>query len=82
MRCRERIRQPGAGSAAQRFCRQVFEAQLPHVGCPAGRVTVSVSVAVHAREAQANEACARLLGNADRALYGAKSAGRNQVCLG
>ncbi len=70
----------GAFAAAERLRLAVEAAGIAHAGSPYGRVTVSIGVAGLASPDDA-AAPDRLLRNADRALYQAKSAGRNQVCL-
>ncbi|WP_236033586.1 sensor domain-containing diguanylate cyclase [Belnapia mucosa] len=73
----------GAHAVAERLRAEVEALALPHAGCleEGGMVTVSVGVATiqpaSCRAARGPEA---LIGAADRALYAAKQAGRNQVC--
>jgi len=70
----------GATAAAERL-RQAIEAlEISHAGNPAGRVTVSVGVSNLVRS-DGEGAPARLVRDADGALYAAKAAGRNQVWL-
>jgi diguanylate cyclase (GGDEF)-like protein len=69
----------GAIKVAERLCHSVYEANLPHVASPLGRVTISVGVASMAPGL--NDTPATLLTRADQALYRAKHNGRNQVCV-
>ncbi len=66
----------GAAIATQRICDKIASKNYPHAACDAGHLTVSIGVA-----------CSytinweRAIEDADGALYDAKDAGRNQVCL-
>jgi diguanylate cyclase (GGDEF)-like protein len=60
-------------AAAERVRAAVAAAALPHPGDPSGFVTVSAGVASGIADASG------LMARADRALYAAKSAGRNRV---
>ena len=70
----------GALAVAERIRRGVEELAIPHTGNPAGCVTVSIGVAAHAPTGAHLEERV-LVRYADRALYAAKGAGRNRVCL-
>jgi diguanylate cyclase (GGDEF)-like protein len=67
----------GAWAVAETMRRAVREAAIVHAGSSFGYVTVSLGVAV-ARPA-ANTSPEALVDAADRALYGAKAAGRDQA---
>ena len=68
----------GAMAAAERIRQCVEALGIAHAGNPAGHVTISVGVAALVPLNQ-TEAATRLVQAADRALYAAKAAGRNQV---
>ena len=68
----------GAMAAAERIRHCVEAMAIPHAGNPAGIVTISIGVAALIPMNPA-EAATRLVQAADRALYEAKAAGRNQV---
>ena len=76
---------PGAGLAvagdiAERL-RMVIEAMdVPHAGCGLG-AAVTISCGASATLAHAGSSLIELSGAADQALYEAKQAGRNRVCL-
>ena len=70
----------GAFAAAERLRQAVEALGVAHAGSPAGQVTVSIGVASFAPFDGAGDP-ARLVRRADRALYAAKAAGRNQVRL-
>jgi diguanylate cyclase (GGDEF)-like protein len=67
----------GARDVAERLRQVVMIAGLPHATSPFGQVTVSIGVASIAPVTGDDPAV--LITLADRALYDAKSAGRNQV---
>ncbi len=68
----------GARELGVLLCRLVEEAGLPHIGNPAGHVTVSIGAASMAPAP--GEPGAALVALADRALYHAKQSGRRRVC--
>lgn len=70
----------GALAAAERLRQAVEALGVAHAGSPAGHVTVSLGVASFVSSDDA-DAPARLVRNADRALYEAKAEGRNRVRL-
>lgn len=67
----------GALAAAERIRQAVEAMAISHAGSPAGCVTVSIGVATLRLGGDA-DLSARLVQAADRALYEAKAAGRNQ----
>jgi len=71
---------PEARRAAERLCRVICETpvQMPEA---AGGLTVSVSIGVAMGGGAATTDVDLLLSQADKALYGAKSDGRNQVTI-
>jgi diguanylate cyclase (GGDEF)-like protein len=64
---------PGAVRAAERVRRELAQTEVPTVGA----VTVSLGVATYPEDGATEQALVRV---ADRRLYAAKAAGRNQVC--
>jgi diguanylate cyclase (GGDEF)-like protein len=68
----------GALKVAEHICAAVADLNIPHAGSPIERVTVSIGIAV-AYPAH-GEPEARLVKEADEALYEAKQTGRNRVC--
>ena len=70
----------GAVAAAERFRQAVEALAVVHAGSPAGHLTVSIGAAEF-KPSDDPGAPARLVRSADRALYAAKAAGRNQVRL-
>ena len=76
---------------AQRICQEVRDLDIPHEGSPAGRVTISVGLAsaidlvpecaYTGRDAESGTNPTALVEQADRALYAAKTNGRDQVAL-
>jgi diguanylate cyclase (GGDEF)-like protein len=70
----------GARAVVERIRAAVENLQMPHGGSPFGVVTLSAGVATISPQRGVHQA-AMLIEAADKALYAAKSAGRNQVCL-
>jgi diguanylate cyclase (GGDEF)-like protein len=70
----------GAYAAAERLRLAIETLGIAHAGNPAGHVTVSIGVASIVPSGDP-DAPASLVRAADRALYGAKAAGRNRVSL-
>ena len=68
----------GALAAAERIRHCVEALGIAHAGSPFGYVTISLGVAAFV-PVSPDDAATRLLANADRALYTAKGAGRNQA---
>jgi diguanylate cyclase (GGDEF)-like protein len=66
----------GAQIVAERLCAAVRDLRLAHAGSPFGVVTVSIGVASAMLDGESVPD--RLVEAADRALYQAKCAGRNQ----
>ena len=71
----------GAARVADRILAAVSALGLHHADNPCGHVTVSVGVAT-CRPFDPDSDVRHLMEDADRALYRAKSGGRNQVCAG
>jgi diguanylate cyclase (GGDEF)-like protein len=69
----------GAQAVAERLRAAVQNLRIDNAGSPERVVTVSIGVA--SAELTDDAAAARMVGDADRALYEAKCAGRNQVKL-
>ncbi|MRV71138.1 diguanylate cyclase [Duganella sp. FT92W] len=69
----------GAMAVAERVRRTVADLLYPHGGSPHGMVTISAGVAALAPE-RGGDTPAMLMEMADKALYVAKSMGRNRVC--
>lgn len=69
-----------ARCAAERICGIVAATPVEIEGAPPVTVTLSIGVAI-GRGARAGEAIEALIARADRALYDAKSFGRNQVTI-
>ncbi|GJI96127.1 response regulator [Duganella caerulea] len=67
----------GAVAVAERIRQAIAGLQTPHNGSPFGMVTVSAGVAAMAP--RRGDVSGQLVEAADKALYAAKSAGRNQV---
>ena len=68
----------GCEFVAERVRKSVEMLQLPHGGSPFGKVTVSVGFATASPDAQSE--LAGLIEMADKALYAAKTTGRNTAC--
>ena len=69
----------GAVAVAEKIRRTIEQLEIKHSGHPQGVVTVSAGVEALVPQPHMNTA-AQLLEAADKALYAAKSAGRNRVC--
>jgi diguanylate cyclase (GGDEF)-like protein len=69
-----------AGDIAERVRRAVEALELPHLGCGLGRI-VTVSCGACSLVPRAGTTPRDLFAAADAALYAAKQAGRNRVCL-
>ena len=69
--------QEGAAIVASRVLQGLTELALPHSGCKAGLVTLSIGISTTAPGAPALPV--DLIASADRALYQAKHAGRNRI---
>ncbi|MBV6325289.1 sensor domain-containing diguanylate cyclase [Duganella violaceipulchra] len=67
----------GAQAVAERIRLAIASMQTAHRGSPFGMVTISAGVAAMAP--QRGDSSGQLVAAADKALYAAKSAGRNQV---
>lgn len=73
----------GAAEIAERLCKAVFEADIPHQGSPLGRVTISLGCASWEPGSDMpldDTLIDRMLSQADKRLYQAKFNGRNRVC--
>jgi diguanylate cyclase (GGDEF)-like protein len=70
----------GARAVAERIRHAVQQLQMPHQGSPFGQVTLSAGVATITPQRGVHLA-SMLVEAADKALYVAKSEGRNRVCL-
>ncbi|SFU38691.1 GGDEF domain-containing protein [Pseudoduganella namucuonensis] len=68
----------GAAAVAERVRKAIAELRMPHEGSPAKVVTISAGVAAMTPRRGVDNA-GELVEAADRALYAAKSAGRNRV---
>lgn len=69
----------GAKAVAERVRRAVADMLFPHAASPHGMVTISAGVAAMTPQRGCDTA-AMLVQMADKALYAAKSQGRNRVC--
>lgn len=69
-----------AGDVAERLRMVVETMALPHAGCGAG-ATLTISCGASATMVHPGVTVAGLSASADQALYEAKQAGRNRVCL-
>jgi diguanylate cyclase (GGDEF)-like protein/PAS domain S-box-containing protein len=67
----------GARVVAERIREKIEELRLPHASSPFGLVTLSIGVA--AQQPTTSSKPSELVEAADRALYAAKRAGRNQI---
>jgi diguanylate cyclase (GGDEF)-like protein len=69
----------GAMVVAQRLLNAIHELEIPHRGSPSGTLTISAGVdaLIPLREVHSPET---LIQNADKALYMAKTTGRDRVC--
>lgn len=63
---------------AQMLCEKIRELQVVHHGKPLGKITLSLGVSCFPDHGTTSEA---VIGAADDALYQAKHAGRNRVCV-
>jgi diguanylate cyclase (GGDEF)-like protein len=70
----------GAIDFAERIRKAVESLQLEHKGCSTGILTVSCGIAVF-KEADKDKQWDVILNEADKALYSAKSSGRNRVSV-
>ncbi|MTW00781.1 sensor domain-containing diguanylate cyclase [Pseudoduganella ginsengisoli] len=70
---------PGAMAVAERVRRAVADMLFPHAASPHGMVTISAGVAAMTPQ-RGGDTPAMLMEMADKALYAAKSMGRNRVC--
>ena len=71
----------GALVIAERLRQAIVDLAIPHQGCEAGIVTISLGIGAYS-PGQASRTCEDLLLRADQALYAAKNAGRNRVMSG
>ncbi|MFZ4622597.1 MAG: diguanylate cyclase [Rhodoferax sp.] len=69
--------QESATVVARRVLQGLTELALPHSGCKAGLVTLSIGISTTAPGVPALPE--ELIASADRALYQAKHAGRNRI---
>lgn len=68
----------GAAAIAQNTIEALAAEAIPHIGSPAGLLTISIGIACWPASTALD--CDKLLLHADRALYKAKRSGRNQFC--
>lgn len=73
-----KTRNDGALEVGEAICDTLRDRELPHMGNPAGIITVSIGCATVTP--QLGENLASLVDLADQALYKAKRRGRNRVC--
>jgi diguanylate cyclase (GGDEF)-like protein len=69
----------GARAVAERIRTAILELQIAHAGSPFGMVTISAGIAA-CMPASDSDSASQLLEAADRALYLAKTNGRNRCC--
>ena len=68
----------GARAAGERLRTAVEQSPFPgEKEQPSGKITISIGGAIFPRDSEANKA---LIEKADKALYQAKTKGRNRVC--
>jgi len=70
----------GAWAVAERIREAIEHLRMPHSGSPYGFVSISAGVATLSPK-RGEHLAGMLVEAADKALYAAKSAGRNRVCL-
>ncbi len=70
----------GAQAVAERIRQAIQNLHMEHKGSPLGELTVSAGVAA-LQPVRGQHSAGLLVETADKALYAAKSAGRNRVCV-